>query len=395
MVDNNLKKSLDLHEAAHRSLRLLSADIGAASRIQSSLVDVDRVGNQLSALLGPVEELRRLASLDPTANIRSQFEQLANLHRDYELQFRLPGVGEVFGLQRTAMELAAAATQYDALVASLGTDLRQAVEAMSTPWLAINDSIQSLSDFTRLQQMGLALRTQPVFGVEFARWLRWDLGDWRDRIVWSEEIFSDPEERTAFYVERGLNLGLTDFPTRAFEQAVGIAGIKHPPPSSIAPTQSGTPEEEMGRDGDGEADFPRANADAYFLLQLFETQVRKFIEEQMRHVFGEDWIKHRVPGDVRADWKKKREAARDNGEPLHLLVEYADFTHYEKVILRRDNWEQVFAKIFKRKTLVLESFQRLYPIRRCTMHARILTQEDLLYLYVETRRLRKAMEVVS
>ncbi len=54
----------------------------------------------------------------------------------------------------------------------------------------------------------------------------------------------------------------------------------------------------------------------------------------------------------------------------------------------------VFKPIFKRPMLVQESFQRLYPIRMCTMHARLITQDDELYLYVETKRILKAIGIV-
>jgi hypothetical protein len=40
---------------------------------------------------------------------------------------------------------------------------------------------------------------------------------------------------------------------------------------------------------------------------------------------------------------------------------------------------------------VRESFQRLYPIRLDTMHARVIARDDELLLYVETRRLMKAV----
>ena len=71
------------------------------------------------------------------------------------------------------------------------------------------------------------------------------------------------------------------------------------------------------------------------------------------------------------------------------LISYADFTDYIEVICRRDNWREVFEVFFRRRESVRESFQRLYPIRLDTMHARPITQEDELLLFVETRQLMK------
>ena len=62
------------------------------------------------------------------------------------------------------------------------------------------------------------------------------------------------------------------------------------------------------------------------------------------------------------------------------------------VICRRDNWRQVFSPYFERAETVRESFQRLYPIRLDTMHARPITQDDELLLYVETKRLMQRIK---
>ena len=82
--------------------------------------------------------------------------------------------------------------------------------------------------------------------------------------------------------------------------------------------------------------------------------------------------------------------AKRSGRREGALITYADFTDYELVICKRDNWS-VFAPFLDRKEDVRESFQRLQPIRLDTMHSRPITQEDKLLLYVETSRLWKVM----
>jgi hypothetical protein len=76
------------------------------------------------------------------------------------------------------------------------------------------------------------------------------------------------------------------------------------------------------------------------------------------------------------------------------LIAFADFTDYEKIICRRDNWKEVFAPFFDRPESVRESLQRLYPVRLATMHARLITQDDQILLYIETKRLLKAMDAL-
>lgn len=150
---------------------------------------------------------------------------------------------------------------------------------------------------------------------------------------------------------------------------------------------------EAEREPDEEEDaFARTN-DAHDRLTRFETQLRKFIDEQMRAAFGDGWIRHRVPGDIHKAWREKRQKAIDNGEQAWPLIAYADFSDYVPIITRKDNWEAVFKPVFRRQSFVQESFQRLYPIRICTMHARLITQDDELYLYVEIRRVLSAIGI--
>ncbi len=59
--------------------------------------------------------------------------------------------------------------------------------------------------------------------------------------------------------------------------------------------------------------------------------------------------------------------------------------------MKISNWNAAFAPFFKRQESVRESFQRLYPIRLDTAHARLITQDDELLLYVEVKRLVKVM----
>ena len=142
-----------------------------------------------------------------------------------------------------------------------------------------------------------------------------------------------------------------------------------------------------------ESAFKR-NKTAYDLLQRFETLLRRFIDERMKAVFGANWIKHQVPGEIHKQWLEKKQKARKNGEPEQPLIAYADFTDYVQIITRKDNWEKVFKPIFRRNTFVQESFQRLYPIRVCTMHARAITQDEELYLYVEVKRISNTIGIV-
>lgn len=212
------------------------------------------------------------------------------------------------------------------------------------------------------------------------------LGDWRDTITWPPKIFTDLAARADFYVGLGFNAALTDFPLPAFEQSLDIAGLRRDLPPAIEgyapPAPSAEVHEEQG--------LVRTNA-AHDLLQRLERLLRKFIGEEMTRAFGADWPRRRLPNGLYEKWHEKKGKAEQAGAEDRPLIEYADFTDYMLVIGKADNWREVFGPSFVRLESVRESFQRLYPIRLNTMHARLITQDDELLLHVEVKRLVKVV----
>ena len=348
--------------------------------------DLNRHQELIQVAFGPLEEMRR-AYLNWTSQLGGEFERMKYVMTAAEERFLLPGIVELTKLQRELEKssLSIATKHYQ----QPSSDLLLAMEAMRTPWLDIANKLQSINGFAKLQGIGHALSTVPVFDPRLASVLRSHLGDWRKEINWPSEIFTNPLARTSFYSERGLDPTLTAFPADAFEQIINFTKLKGITEPMARPYDSELESEE----DEEEAAFERTNK-AHDKLQRFETQIRKFIDVKMRAAFGRDWIKNQVPGEIRQQWLHKQQKDKDNGEPERPLIDYADFTDYVPIITRKDNWEIVFQPIFGRKTSVQESFQRLYPIRICTMHARLITQDDELYLYVETKRILAAIRII-
>jgi hypothetical protein len=130
--------------------------------------------------------------------------------------------------------------------------------------------------------------------------------------------------------------------------------------------------------------------EAHDRLQRLEVEIRLFIEAVLSAEYGDEWLKRSVPDTTLEEWKQKQAKARRHTDTIHSLVFYADFTDYERIMCRKDNWKH-FEPYFKRKESLLESFQRLYPIRIDTMHARMITQDDELFLLVEYKRMTRAL----
>jgi len=141
-----------------------------------------------------------------------------------------------------------------------------------------------------------------------------------------------------------------------------------------------------------EAGFRRTNRAQDYLLRL-EWHMRHFLAGRLQEAFGSQWIKQRVPEGVRLSWEAKRAADRAKGEPEGELFEYAYLGDCVTIILRKDNWNEVFQPVFRHSESVQESFRRLHPIRNRTSHGRTIMPDDELYLYVEAKRLLKSIGV--
>jgi hypothetical protein len=330
---------------------------------------------------GPLADVAdRFRNFAGDPELQRQMTLWAGLKADYDKRFRVP---ELQDATRRYAELLAS-SDGTRFFARNSTEVVAAFAKMQKPWLDAVDGLRSVRGFAELQGIGGALNMLPPFGDELSTGLRSSLGDWRDRITFPPAIFEDLAARAAFYVDRGFDPALTDLPIEAFEASADIAGLRGEPPPLIA-----IYEPPFANDGDAsdDAEFARTNQ-AHDWLQRMESQLRRFIDKLMTNAFGPDWAKHRLPNGMYDEWEKKQAKAvahgRDNGR---RLIAYADFTDYERVICRDDNWKIVFARFFVRQEFVRETFQRLYPIRVDTMHGRPITQDDELFLWVEVRRI--------
>ena len=259
---------------------------------------------------------------------------------------------------------------------------------MTTAWLDSIDQTRSIRGFAALEGIGLSLERVAAFDARFTQALRTDLGDWRKKLTYPSTILEDPLARASFYTNRGLNPDLTAFPPDAFSEILSAANIRGPHLSVV--------EEYDHPSKQDEEDYKiKRTRDAYDRIRSFETHIRQFIDDEMQKAFGANWIKHRIPGEMRQQWLCKKQNAVANGESALPLICYADFTDYVKIISRKDNWDTVFKPIFRAKASVQESFQRLFPIRLCVMHSRLIGQDDELYLLVETRRILRAVGVTT
>ncbi|MBY0573377.1 MAG: hypothetical protein K2P84_06815 [Undibacterium sp.] len=330
--------------------------------------------DQPNRLGSEIENARRLALIDPISDIRKSIAATIKSQQSYENLFRLPGVSELEKIARESIGRSSLAR------IALGNEdqLKKAMAMMHIPWLQMQNSQTSADAFSDIIAMGRGIDNLRAFESDFTEALRVDLGDWRDVQSFSLEPMINPVVRSNFYVERGFNPELTDFTQSAFDDGLRIAGLREA--ESIEDV-----------DDDQESNFVRARQ-AFDHLLRFEIAIREFIEQIMLEAFGDHWMKQRLPAKMLESWVDKRDKAVKAGCAEEPLINYADFTDYRGIIERKDNWLTVFKPIFGREEDVRESFQRLFPVRIATMHARLITQDDELLLLVETKRILKAIK---
>lgn len=331
--------------------------------------------------------LRSLADQQFTAQLfrRQDADLLAfqEANRWRDRQYRLPELQEASRL--LAEYERSPVTQWLQTYEVIGNDLAAALESIRTPFLDIADTLSSVSAVAEIQSIGQAIKAAAAFQPDFVESLRTGLGDWRDPIPWPSLSLERATDRLDFYIERGLDRQLTSMPAAAFQEVLGQSGLLTPVPVADAQYEGGIVIVEYDDDVD-----PQRNANAYEQLLRFERHLRAFLDRVMRAAFGDDWPRLRVPRDVFDSWTQRREKAIKAGESPRPLIAYADFSDYEKIISRKDNWREIFAAFFIRPESIRESMQRLYPVRHCTMHARPVTQEDELLMQVEIHRVIRA-----
>ena len=380
MSNENIGKILNAQDTLYRQLEPIVKAIESISSIQPIVEAASSYQELLRVTLGPIEDLRLAGQITLASQLTSGFTKLL----DQEKQFLLPKLSDAADLfniyiNRPDFELL---SRYSQQV----SDLQGFMETMHAPWLNVTNQLQSINGFTGLHGIGSLLQTLPPFDTKLTDILRLDLGDWHEKVILPPSIATDPLFRTSLYTQQGFNPDLTTFPHPAFEEIVTKAGLRIPD----FPVAKGYDLDRESDDLQREAAFERTN-NAHDLLQRFESHLRKFIDERMEAKFGDSWTKHRIPGDLRNIWRDKQR--KDTGIQNWPMIAYADFTDYVTIITRNDNWRDLFEAVFVNKSSVQESFRRLYPIRLATMHARPITHDDELYLYVETKRIMSAIGI--
>jgi len=366
-----------LNEQSKRWNELMTHLSGSSAASEMLNAELTKAGRVAEIVMGHSNAERKF--LQQTSAMRDTIKRFSEMYRS-------PLQGELDKVLAIARQSIETGTKAVTLYQMQFDEVRRVAESIHTPWLNNLNAIASIQGLAGLSSIGNTLREgSHPFGKTATHLLRDQLGDWRHAQSWA--VIDDPIQRSDFYLHQGLNSSLTDYPSDAFDEALNVTGIQ---PIEIKPVISSY---QLNSEVESDIDEPPTHmVSAYKIIYTFESKIRKFIDKIMTERYGSNWATHRVPGDMKKNWDEKRTKALDYGESEHPLICYADFTHYETIIVRRDNWEEVFKAVFRNKASVTESLRRLYPMRIPTMHTRIIISDDILYLMAETQRILKAIE---
>ncbi|MBX8493786.1 Swt1 family HEPN domain-containing protein [Pseudomonas cichorii] len=320
---------------------------------------------------GALEEARYLGLISQTSNLAEMRAAVLSAQAAYAHQFRLPKILELSDIAKTAFETSLARTVF-----SSAEPLQAVMASMSSPWLLTGYSETSAKALCNILAIGKGIDGPHTFQHSFTESLRQSLGDWRDSFTPDVETLKNPAERIRLYLERGFDSELTDFTPEAFDEGLRAAGLDISYPEQAS--------------NDCEADCTRSSV-AFNCLWQLEVAIRRYIERVMLEKCGPKWMKQRIPQKLLESWIAKRDKAVNAGQAGCPLIDYADFTEYSMIIERNDNWQDIFQVTFGRREDIRESFQRLFPVRIATMHARIITLDDELMLRVESKRILNAI----
>ena len=370
--------------------RLINYDI--SSRFAREIQSIERLlgaarpfDSVTRAAYGPIFDIGRVQLDEFSRSALGMTQEWMRVNESLH-NFRVPTFAEYEDPLRRHLDAYNATSRN--LNVQFADELQRWMQNISTPWLHIGNEMQSVQGVVGLYGIGSALRDLSPYSLDLTDLLRLDLGDWRE-VTLPEDVEDDPVERSSFYEDLGFNIDLTAFPNETFEQLITEADVRTPDVSLLEDYYPASTAEEIEEQG-----FERTNR-AHDLLMRFETHVREFISERMEDEIGQNWVRQRIPGNMRAEWEEKQRRDPNQSKQALPLIAYADFADYVDIICRNDNWNDLFQLTFQRKQSIQESFVRLFPIRLAAMHARIITQDDELYLHVETKRILKAIGVVD
>ena len=318
--------------------------------------------------------------LQMTERIREALYPSSAMHVLDEINRTMAGYRNIAtGLEnpasKLASELASMVEPYKAL--NLTTlqwrdEIANRMSALQPTW-ALSDHIEtSMLGFTRLGRLSDVVHGRQLFSRSVSDIVAEELGQAVDY-----DADAEPEEKDKTAIAGGLRPELIAFKPSTYPKVLIAAGFEFHLDPAPAPAGDG-----------GELVYDPQHQ---LLFNEIERRLREFILNAMKEIGETDWVRDRVPGEIRDNWYDRREADRDAGRTGLHPIYYADFMDLCAVITNRRNWREAFEQTFDNKHDFTVSMQRLHPVRLSIAHNRPLSRYEVLALMNEGARILLAL----
>jgi len=356
---DDLIKATSRHHDLFRQAQLLSPELELVRRF---LVSEDVLASVASISKTYEDVFPSTALLETTAARQLGVSRL--LEEAY-----LP-TAEQFGLLPEIMK------QQQSYLADLATQngLQSVIAQMQTihdPWMLGQAPATSLLGFAELTAFHHTVSSPDPMRRDVQNLVDETLGD-----VIHFDLETDEDEMDIEAIEAGADETLIAFPKAQYGAVLIAAGFdfKFAMPKPPQPIE-------------GPKNIQPYDSADHQVVYALERHCRDIVTAKLQSIVGTKWFKQRVPSDVRDNCKERQETARQKGEPIFALIEYADFSDLQKIICRGDNWKEVFSTIFLHREQTQLSLERLKPVRDAISHSRGLGSVAKLTLASEAARL--------
>ena len=191
------------------------------------------------------------------------------------------------------------------------------------------------------------------------------LGKWHTDLTLPQDYWRNPEYRRTLYREAEVDEGLIDADL-ATTVEISIAS------GAIVGEIIEAGRYVVGETATGLLTLTTANlaSDIFDLIGMIEKSLRVLISKKLEVVFGPKWFIQRVAGDLVQLARDARQRALKGGEPQSPLIDFLTLGQLTEVVLRADNWDNVFEPIFRNRDWFKRDIEVIGVARNPNAHYR-------------------------
>lgn len=213
------------------------------------------------------------------------------------------------------------------------------------------------------------------------------LGQWRTNFSLPSTYWTDFQARHDLYREAEVDSGLIEAdPSTAVEVAISSGAILGEIVKDghyvVAETASGI------------ITLTTQNIanDVFGLIGTVEKALRELVSRKLEARAGDKWFKQHVSGEMATRAKQTRAKALKAGEANAPLIEFLTLGELMEVVLRADNWTQVFEPIFRNRDWFRRDVEIITVARNPNAHYRANDTVRFIEALLVWKRLHQCIE---